>query len=535
MLLGCLACYRKVVLRALPTRLVLTASLFWGLLLGGSALGDPLHRAPWTAFTEGHLVAMGIAAKQLPFWLSTDRMGWPDSLSFRPLLWPTLPVAALLGPVLTFNLIFWLTPLLNALGGLALARQLRLEPWPAATLAGLLAWNHWTFNTLANGQIEQSYPGGVAILWASAIWAASLGGPRLLFPGLLCLLFGLAAPHVALVGLLGLPLVGLFRREGGTLGWLGRWSIIGVGIGLSALLIHRYHAPAAGGVASLFAPKGVAQGAIAAWQFEAASWKDLLGRAMIPSGTGPQVVHSAALGMLPIALAILSLWKNGARRWMILVLFFSACALGSQMDLGAFSIPTPTGLLSKLSPELGRSAHAYRMALGAVVGLSILLAPLGRNSFYSIGILALCWAEVGLLRTRPLPLPALELRAEPYAERLSGGSGPLLDLPLVGSACAPGPYHYALQGLVHDRPLLHSLRLGPEAYGRTSPHLGALQRAFASPTCPAELSRFLRGLGVHSLVVHADGRCPVETSTLSCLEEAFGEGEELGAHRWWVW
>jgi hypothetical protein len=239
--------------------------------------------------------------------------------------------------------------------------------------------------------------------------------------------------------------------------------------------------------------------------------------------------------MLPLGLALGSFWKGGAQRWIILVLFFAACALGSKIELGSVSVPTPTGLLSALSPELGRSAHAYRMALGAVVGLSILLAPLGRKAFYSIGILALCWAEVGILRTRPLPLPALELQPEPYAEKLSHGEGPLLDLPLVGTACAPGPYHYALQGLVHDRPLLHSLRLGPEAYGRTSPHLGALQRAFSSPTCPADVSRFLRGLGVHSVVVHEDGRCPVETSTLSCLKEAFGEGEELGAHHWWAW
>ena len=46
--------------RALPTRLVLLAGLLWGLLLGGSALADPLHRAPWTAFTEGHVTADGI-------------------------------------------------------------------------------------------------------------------------------------------------------------------------------------------------------------------------------------------------------------------------------------------------------------------------------------------------------------------------------------------------------------------------------------------------------------------------------------------
>ena len=524
-----------MVWRALPTRLVLLAGLLWGLLLGGSALADPLHRAPWTAFTEGHLVAMGIAARQLPFLLSTDRMGWPDSLSFRPLLWPTLPVAAAVGPILAFNLLFWLTPLLNMLGGLSLARSLDWKPWPAATLAGLLAWNHWTFNTLANGQIEQAFPGGVALLWAVAIHAASKGGARLLLPGILCLLLGLAAPHVALVAMVGLPLVALFCLEADRLRWLLRWSMMALGIGISAFLIHRYHAPAAGGVASLFAPKGVAQGAIAAWQFEAASWKDLVGRPIIPSGTGPQVVHSAALGMALLGLGMVALWKKGNRRWMILALFFATCALGGQMAVGSFSIPTPTGLLAALSPELGRSAHAYRMALGAVVGLSILVSSLGQKPLYSLGILALCWAEVGLLRTRPLPLPALELQQEIYASELAGDPGPLLDLPLVGSACAPGPYHYALQGLVHNRPLLHSLRLGPEAYGRTSPHLGALGRAFSSPTCPAEVSRFLRGLGVRAVVVHSDGRCAIEAATISCLTDAFGEGRSDGQHQWWQW
>lgn len=521
--------------RALPTRLVLLAGLLWGLLLGGSALADPLHLAPWTAFTEGHLVAMGIAAQQLPFLFSTDRMGWPDSLSFRPLLWPVLPLSAVIGPILAFNLLFWLTPLLNMLGGLSLARCLGWKPWPAATLAGLLAWNHWTFNTLANGQIEQAFPGGVALLWAAAMDAAFRGGARLLLPGILCLLLGLAAPHVALVAMVGLPLLALFRLEADRRRWLAHWSIMALGIGISAYLIHGYHAPAAGGVASLFAPKGVAQGAIAAWQFEAASWKDLLGRPMIPSGIGPQVVHSAALGMVPLGLGLVALWKKGSRRWMILALFFGTCALGGQMSLGSFSIPTPTGLLSALSPELGRSAHAYRMALGAVVGLSILVSSLAQKPLYSLGILALCWTEVGLMRTRPLPLPALELQQQEYAAELAARPGPLLDLPLVGSACAPGPYHYALQGLVHNRPLLHSLRLGPEAYGRTSPHLGALSRAFSSPTCPAEVSRFLRGLGVRSVVVHSDGRCAVESSTISCLTKAFGEGRSDGLHHWWQW
>ena len=293
--------------------------------------------------------------------------------------------------------------------------------------------------------------------------------------------------------------------------------------------------PGGRGVASLFAPKGVAQGAIAAWQFEAASWKDLVGRPIIPSGTGPQVVHSAALGMALLGLGMVALWKKGNRRWMILALFFATCALGGQMAVGSFSIPTPTGLLAALSPELGRSAHAYRMALGAVVGLSILVSSLGQKPLYSLGILALCWAEVGLLRTRPLPLPALELQQEIYASELAGDPGPLLDLPLVGSACAPGPYHYALQGLVHNRPLLHSLRLGPEAYGRTSPHLGALGRAFSSPTCPAEVSRFLRGLGVRAVVVHSDGRCAIEAATISCLTDAFGEGRSDGQHQWWQW
>lgn len=518
--------------------LLLLVTLGIGVILSWPTLLHPSTLAPLTAFTEGHLLAIGLGAEQFPDILFTKQLGWPNGVYFRPLLWPSLPLAMIFGPVVSFNLLYWTAPLSGALGGLALGRSLGMTPAQQTALGGLLAWNTWVYNTLANGQIEQCYMGAVALIWAAALKSVDQGGPWLLVSGLLTLAFGLAAPHtllVAALGIVGLALVDCLRWAPKRWGF---WVINAVLMGSAALGVLRYHSPAVAGAMSVFSPKSRATGYVAPWQFEDASLQSLIGWQQKATGEGPAVIHSTSLGWVCLGAVACGLffWKEQRRYKLMFFLSALICinaAMGLAFTVNGASIPTLLGLMAKFSPTIERSASTYRMAMGGMVSLSVLAALAVRGPRSAILLVLLAWIEVGVVRTRGIPMRTAAVFVPDYTASLSSKTGPILDLPINDGACPEAVYHYALASTAHHRPLYHTLRLGPEAYGSFMATTPLISQVLAAPDCSTRLPELLKRLAPESIVLHKDTHCRVPTTAESCLDATLGPGQQQGQHVIW--
>jgi hypothetical protein len=210
---------------------------------------------------------------------------------------------------------------------------------------------------------------------------------------------------------------------------------------------------------------------------------------------------------------------------------FVLCSLGDSVVVGGSAFTTPVGYLSGLSSAFARSGNAYRFAAGAVVALSMLAAAAGQSR-WGLLILALAWGEVGLVRSRGIPLAVQKSPFEEYALQIQG-STPVLDLPLLSNQCPTAAYHYGAQAVVSGRPVFHTLRLGKEAYGRAGMPLEKLGLLLASESCVGELPGVLGAMGIGVVVLHQDVRCGLDEVAVRCLEEVFGEAVVEEGHRWW--
>lgn len=463
----------------------------------------PTTSVPDTAFSMGHLVAIGLARNQLlhaTISQHLDQVAWPTGADFRPLLWPVNLLALPFGNVLAFNLFCALIPALNFLGGWRLGKALQV-PFPAA-LALILAWNPWVRATIANGQVEQAVIGGAA--W---IWAAAAGG-SVVELAVATVGVGLAAPHVALAAALGLPFV-LPRDRSGALA--GAASLLGY------VIVYLYHSPGFDPAAvHLFAPFGstvveagapVAKHSLFAWE--------LVWPAPAPPVRIRPVYHMGYLGLPLLLAATISARKRPGLAIVATIALVLAVGLLPVDDV----------------PLVGRSATPYRFVMTALVALAALAAH-RRLAFL---LVLLVWIEALIVDHRPFPMAAAALPMDSSSPALAAGVGPVLDVPALGPGCRDAAGHLLAEAVRHGRPVPLILRDGPEAWPGHREEVVRLDMALRSPSCATLLGPAIAAFSPKAVVGHLHPTCRLTSPMVSCLEGVLGppSGEDAGVV-WWA-
>lgn len=515
-----------------PLLLLLLTSAVVGAAIVGPGWLDPFHTLPDTRFTEGQFINLALGARELPLPRHTDLLGWPGGAGFAPLLWPMLWVARVVGPVLALNFCFAILPVFNAASGWVLGRALGLGDWAAAALGGLLCWNAWVMNTLANGQLEQVPIGGAALLWAAVHVAQRDGGWRLVLPGLVALGVGLAAPNVALSALLGVGLLAalaLWRGpRGRALLWLG-------GIGAAVLLVNGYQAPQFVGGAHVFAPRGTfvtnQTAAMVPGIFDAATPAALFLPPAFPSAASGGVVHCAYLGWVALVAAFAA--GRRGRLWVGVAALLVVFSLGDHLTVGSVEVPMPEAILGLLSSAVAESGNQYRLVLGAVVALATAAAFTVRGPRSAVLLVALAWIELLLVRNRGVPLPTTAWRPHASSVALAGGEGAVLDIPLATPQCPEMAWHDAVEAVWTQRPIPLVLSFDFRAWGDRVDLGKKLERGLTLPSCADVVPPRLASLGIRAIVVHHDTVCPLHPDTLRCLETAYGPPMHGPESDWW--
>ncbi len=474
-------------------------------------LGDS---APVSVFTGGHLAALSVATHVPPWSVHTDLSGWPSGADFRPLLWPSIALAHLVGPLAAYDLTVLLVPVLNVLGGWALGRVIYGRGAAAVWLGALLALPPWVRTTLQNGQPEQAVLGVAAALLALALWAE--GGPRwraaLLLPAFT--LAGISAPHVTLAAL---AIVGVWAVASRT-AWSKRIPVAASAL-LGGWLVSQYHGPGFDtSIAHFFAPFGLLDAHNGPQPKRAALLSDLFFRARTPPGKPPWVVHLAYLG--PV-LGLAALVNARRRPW--------AFAAGFVLLVLAFGDAGPFHLLTLLSPTLAASGTPYRFMLGVIVAFAAVVA----DSRWAPLVLAVSIAETLLVDPRPLPFALNPVSLDASSPALAAeGTGPVLDVPLVGRGCREAAAHYLTEAGRSGRPSPLLLRSSEDAWGDRQDHARALQEAFDAPNCAEVLPPLLTEYT--AVVLHRHAGCPVREKTEACLSRVLGGPTVSGEVEWWT-
>lgn len=523
---------------------LIAAALVGSLALGAwtvsGVFGDPLNRLPDTQFTSGDLFAVSLARAEL--WTRgyipdhTALIAWPTGAAFNPIMWPLLVLGFLFEPVVALWLTFALTPVANALGGLVLGRTLGLTRVQQATLAGALAWSPWVRETLANGQLEQTWPGIIALLWALGVRASERGGWSVPAVGVFAAVCGASFPHLALGAGVGLGVLLLTRRKAGT-PWLRVVAVLGLAA-LGLALAGVWHASGYNAPINAFAPKGSASapGGLEGLP-ESAAPLDFVKPPAPPTRSG--VLHSAWLGWAVPFAAGWALLRERARAapfaWASAALL--VLALGSRLG----PVPMPYAILPMLSDTVARSGSPYRMVGAAIVGLAVVAAMGVRSKRAGIALVALAWLETLAFGTRALPYATRTVPRDPVVAALNAHAGAVLDLPLGSKTCDAG--HYAQEATRRRRPV--PVVTSGVPYSAARGLVRSVAVAESQPDCGAALRELVLGQGYTSVVVHDHG-CRVSDRLLACVTSAFGapntvpmaganDHGEPASIRYWMW
>ena len=518
---------------------VLLATLVIGVWSVRAVGADPVNLLPDTPFSNGALLAASLAHAEFAQagYLAnrTDLLAWPTGAAYNPVMWPTIGLALFIDPVLAVSLTMALTPLANALGGIALGRQLKLPPITQATVGALLAFSPWVRETLANGQFEQAWPGAIALLWAVAARARERSSAlNLLGLAVLSGACGASFPHLAMGGAIGLGL--WFGWE-----WLHdrRPAVpVALAVAIGMLVAASWHAAGYESAISVFAPKGTGKMPTGLDGLpEVATVRSLL-FAPAPPTTPSGVLHCSWLGWaLPTAACFATLRdrRTGARTG-IAVASVGLLILSLGPQLGP--VPMPYRLLTLVSHTIEASGSAYRMVGAALVPLCVLAAGAPRSSLGAAGLVLLAWTETLAFGTRPLTMRAVMVERDPSVAALNAHAGPILDLPLGNRLCPAG--HYALEATRRGRPV--TLITSGLPY---SAHPGFLHRIAdvqSSPDCGSLMAGLLTEEGFTSVVLHDHG-CRMPDALRACLNTALVPGHTVqlvatapaGAITWWSW
>ncbi len=514
-----------------PVGVVLVAALVLGVVTNLPSWADPVHLVPVTRFTEPQLLATSLARANLslgaPFSGSTTVLGWPDVADVRPVVWPMLVFGWVVPAGIAFNSFFSLVPVFNAAGGALLGRALGLGSWGRAAIGGTLALHPWVRETLANGQLEQSWLGGIAMVWACALWAAR-GSNRalaLLGPAMVGLTF--TGPHLAIAAGLGVALLLVTDGPLVRAGWRRRYAAIGLA-GVGAALAGAWYAGNFTARTQVFWPKGSPGHAASLSNLpEAATFAGLL----LPPGppdADTQTLHPIYFG----AFLLVGMLVGGRRSpWALWLAFAGLLLLAFGDTVGP--VPGPFQLLSALSPALAASQSPYRLLAGVIV-VAAALAARGITRGWHLGLfLGVGLLETTLVTTRPFVAPPMVIAVDPLPAALTEGAGAVLDLPLLGTKCPDQAYHYAIEAARRARPS-PVLPAAPTYY----PTVGGLARkvlqAWQARPCGPAMAEAVTKMGFSTVVLHRhDPTCPVQPSFEQCLVDAFGAGTEAPGLRFW--
>lgn len=537
-----------------PGVAVVLATLSIGMWSVRAVFPDPMNLLPDTPFSNGALLAASLGRAEFAqsgyIANHTDLLAWPMGAAYNPVMWPTIALALVVSPVLSVSLAMALTPLANALGGMALGRQLRLSPTAQATAGALLAFSPWVRETLANGQFEQSWPGAVACVWAVGVRARERPtATRFLGLALLSAVCGASFPHLALGGAIGLGvwfawdwLAAGPRSPVSDAGWIPDRRIAAF-VALSAvaagtLLAAAWHQAGYDSAVNVFAPKGSGKMPSGLDGLpEVTSFRSLL-LPPPPPTTPSAVLHCSWLGWtLPAVASFAGLRDRRSRRFTgiaIASLVLLVLSLGPQMG----PVPLPYRLLTLLSPTVEASGSAYRMVGAALVPLCILAATGQRNKWMATFIVLAAWTETVAFGTRPLPYHVSAVERDPTSAALNAHAGPVLDLPLGNRLCPAG--HYALEATRRGRPV--TLITSGLPYSARPGFLHRVTDVQSSPDCAERMRALLSAEGFTSVVLHDHG-CGITRSLRSCLVTALGPGETVPLSgrapsdtiTWWSW
>lgn len=523
-------------MRIRPMVPVLSAALIVGGWSMGPALLHPATQVPNTNFTLGHLAATELGRELIRdgtiLSLHTNRAAWPAGARFVPLMWPLSIAALVVGPIVAVNLAWALAPAFDAACTYALGRVLGARPTGAALAAALATWTPWVRTTLGNGQVEQAVTGIIALTWTVGLLATRRPWWLLAVPGVV-VAGGLAAPSLELAALLGLGLVAavdLHRQR--LVAWLGVLLAAAGG----GLIVNAVEALNFTGGPNVFRPRQAGDDLL----LSDATLHSLF---VPPDHTAfaQSTAHVPYLGLALVAAALLAAASSRhARRFLLVAAGMAVFSLGAWRYFGGVRLPLPLAAVSALAPILSHSASAYRLASAAGVALAV-TAGLGLDPGHArrpclvfvagLALAALSWTETGLVQGRHLPLPARPAIAHPELAALRGGSGPVLDLPLLYPRLGhpgPLPQHYFNAILVHDRPLLHTAM--DAHYPAGGDRVASIAAALRSPICHMLLPVALRNAGIGAVVFHNHFS---DHHPEGCLVRALGPGHAGRGLTWW--
>jgi hypothetical protein len=527
-------------------------AMFLGLLAHWPLAFFPGGYLPKSPFHDGHLWAFDHIARmalvdpgQL---MDSPRLGFPQTMRLRFLSWPLalmgVPLNFAFGPLVAYNVLISLIPVLSGLGALVLLRRLGARA-AAVPLSVLWAWGPYAAMSLANGQIEK------AQVWGYPLWlywfdrALCEGGWRAVAAcSLVAAAVAFTEPSYAvLLPLLG-PLWAVLRL--GHLRWVralfgGIGVMVGNAVGLAAARAYYSFVP---GPTEAFMPARAVTSDPLRVPSPVATLGELFGGEWQADLNPLSVNHSAMLPTGLVMLAVLGLAFKGPYRWaglgvvclgVMISLGEVLVAGGDYVMWGGERVTLPSAWLAAFGYPLASSGMYYRVGVVAMLGLLVLAARLGKLG--GMGVLLAWLALLGGVREtlqlqrgvwpRPLaPIAGLPLLAEIAEDERAGA---VLDLPLEHDTQSGGQHLSA--AAFHGRTttaLPRRMRAGEVMHLR--PLLNLLDKVVADND-PRASRRLLRSQGF-AFVVYRESVAPSGPAP-AALTEALGTPRR--APGIWVW
>ena len=514
-----------------------------GVWFNQEAMRSPDVFLPITQFTEGHLAATVVGVLEWNndslFDFYTDDIGWPDGLRFRPMMWPTIVLGILLNPVYALNLVWSYTLACNAVCGFFLVRVLGLSRVSALVAGSLMAWNPWVRTTLSNGQFEQSYVGIIALLWGMVLLAEKKPKIGIMGTFVVVLLGGLAVPNCLLTGLMGLPLLGIWRIVGNF-----RRTPMWCGCALAAicagLMVNSYQSEGFDSdEPQFFAPRRADDASMS----NTASWESLWS-APTESYANNQVAHITYQGEIWPRIGVLGGVLGGGLGHMGAAVAFELIhiALGPTVEIEGNTYYLPVSWLAYYVPILGRSGSYYRFAMGGFVSFALcgaafidrvrrfsLVLAIGVGAY----VLQEAWTETNDMIGHPIPMTASMAFPHTEVDSLRGGKGPVLGLPLLkNSNCDKEAVGYVKEYWQHQRPILHTMA-PPVRYRSNEPKIARLLNVLDDAQCSSKVEKTVQRMGIGAVILYLDGACTFSSVQKQCLIDGLG-APQMGRDVW-IW
>ena len=490
---------------------------------------------PNTTFTDGHFIGTAVGVHEAEsgntFEFHTTQVGYPDGLVFRPLMWPSILMGLLYGPVAALNYTWTFMASFNAICGYLACRSLGVRVIGSLLGGVMVGWNHWVCTTLGNGQIEQSAIGAIALIWACGLLSEKK--PLIASAGMFAIVVfsGISVPNCALTALLGLPILFagrlLFQKK-----IFFRWSLVMLAALLGALVVNQYQSINFDStLPQFFKPRSGTDASMAS----NATLESLISPADV-AAESYKVIHSTFLGTMWIYAGLAALFIGGRKGWLVgtLAIWLILLALGPTIQLNGGNYYLPIAVIQQFAEILQHSSSYYRFVMGAIValgiGAAVMIHSISKYSSLAALLIALYWGNAAITETNqeavhPLPYSAKKAFFNPILTELKGTEGAVLDLPLLKD-CDKNSFRYLNAYWLHRRPILHSM-MPPVLYGRANEfRIQQLKNALDSDRCESYYAAGIKGLlqkmDIGAVVIHQNGQCRIQDKHIDCIRQALG-------------